>query len=414
MKIKSLLVAVLLMGGVLVAPAQAADGNFEIPVVQSFTVSDKSIETTSGLKTVTFELKVLHSVGIKSISTLVHLINSERTFTFNVPIFRTDNPIQQNLKNVTFTGKFTFPDFIPSGLYTFYADPIEGLPAQRNQQTPATQIITPDNFNEFVGGEKAIQVRTNGALNLTKLTFVGPIYDSEKYLRDETPQTKFSTSPIFKIGEAYDPTKYFELRISGVSLQIKSTTSDTCVVKENILNFIGLGVCRFTVFTPKNLNYVETSISLSGEIGRARIKPTIAPEKIQNQVVDQLPMILKLNQTYNSSSVEVFPKTETPGTCYMTGTYWINLIGRGTCTLSYMSPEDDSYKQTETYRQSFEILNADGSKFSNPTPTKVVTLAPTPTMKPVVKKTISCVKGTKTIKKTAVSPKCPAGYKLKK
>jgi hypothetical protein len=33
---------------------------------------------------------------------------------------------------------------------------------------------------------------------------------------------------------------------------------------------------------------------------------------------------------------------------------------------------------------------------------------------PVVKKTISCVKGKKTIKKTAISPKCPAGYKLKK
>jgi hypothetical protein len=43
-----------------------------------------------------------------------------------------------------------------------------------------------------------------------------------------------------------------------------------------------------------------------------------------------------------------------------------------------------------------------------------VTPTPTPTAKPVVKRTISCVKGTKTIKRTAVSPKCPKGYKLKK
>jgi hypothetical protein len=32
----------------------------------------------------------------------------------------------------------------------------------------------------------------------------------------------------------------------------------------------------------------------------------------------------------------------------------------------------------------------------------------------VVKKTISCVKGKKTIKKTGTNPKCPSGYKLKK
>ena len=412
MKIKSLFVAVLLMAGVVVAPAQAADGGFDIPTVQSFTVSQKSIETTSSQKTLTFELRVLHSVGIKSTSTLVHIINSDKTYSLTVPISRTDNPIQQNLKNVIFSGKYTFPDFIPSGLYTFYADPIEGFPAQKNQQTPATQIIIPENFTDFVGGEKAIQVRTNGALNLTKLTFVGPTYDSEKYLRDETPQSQFTAAPLFKIGEVYDPAKYFELRVNGINLQIKSTTSDTCVVKQNILNFIGLGSCRFTVYTPKDLNYLETSISLSSEIGPSRIKPTIALEKIQDQVISQLPLILKLNQTYNSSSVEVFPKSETPGTCYMTGTYWINLIGRGTCTLSYMSPEDSSFKQTDTYRQSFEILNADGSKFKNPTTTPIP--GATPTAKPVVKKTISCIKGKKTVTRTGSSPKCPAGYKLKK
>jgi hypothetical protein len=31
-----------------------------------------------------------------------------------------------------------------------------------------------------------------------------------------------------------------------------------------------------------------------------------------------------------------------------------------------------------------------------------------------MKRTISCVKGTKTIKRTAVNPKCPKGYKLKR
>jgi hypothetical protein len=47
-----------------------------------------------------------------------------------------------------------------------------------------------------------------------------------------------------------------------------------------------------------------------------------------------------------------------------------------------------------------------------PTPTPTPTA--TPTTKPVVKKTITCVKGKKSVKKTAVSPKCPKGYKVKK
>jgi hypothetical protein len=49
---------------------------------------------------------------------------------------------------------------------------------------------------------------------------------------------------------------------------------------------------------------------------------------------------------------------------------------------------------------------------AKPTPTPTPTA--TPTTKPVVKKTITCVKGKKSVKKTAVSPKCPKGYKVKK
>jgi hypothetical protein len=47
-------------------------------------------------------------------------------------------------------------------------------------------------------------------------------------------------------------------------------------------------------------------------------------------------------------------------------------------------------------------------------PTPTATPTPVATVAPVVKKTITCVKGKKSVKKTAISPKCPAGYKLKK
>jgi hypothetical protein len=47
-----------------------------------------------------------------------------------------------------------------------------------------------------------------------------------------------------------------------------------------------------------------------------------------------------------------------------------------------------------------------------PTPSASVT--PTPSAKPVVKKTtITCIKGKTSKKVTAVNPKCPAGYKKK-
>jgi hypothetical protein len=85
--------------------------------------------------------------------------------------------------------------------------------------------------------------------------------------------------------------------------------------------------------------------------------------------------------------------------------------------LTYQTAVTPLYLASDIYTVSFEILK-DGkpvvvpTPVATPTPTPVAT--PTPTAKPVVKKTITCVKGTKTIKKTAVSPKCPAGYKLKK
>jgi hypothetical protein len=89
-------------------------------------------------------------------------------------------------------------------------------------------------------------------------------------------------------------------------------------------------------------------------------------------------------------------------------------------------------------KNGFIKLQADNFTFSSPTirvklmqpavevakvpdaPAKVVDapvkVADTPAkvIAPKAAKTITCVKGTKSVKKTAISPKCPAGYKGKK
>ena len=67
MKIKSLFVAVLLMGGVLVAPAHAN----EKPTVESFTFSPQEIDLSGANTTVDFELVVSHPLGINNTSTLI-------------------------------------------------------------------------------------------------------------------------------------------------------------------------------------------------------------------------------------------------------------------------------------------------------------------------------------------------------
>jgi hypothetical protein len=85
------------------------------------------------------------------------------------------------------------------------------------------------------------------------------------------------------------------------------------------------------------------------------------------------------------------------------------------CTLTYKAEATKTHLASDLYTQTFEILK-DGKSVVVPTPvaTPTPTATPTPIAKPVVKKTITCVKGKKTVKRTGSSPKCPAGYKLKK
>jgi hypothetical protein len=117
---------------------------------------------------------------------------------------------------------------------------------------------------------------------------------------------------------------------------------------------------------------------------------------------------------YGPSQTYILPVTQTPTVCFASFLF-VKIVSGGTCKLTYQSPESATLMASDVYTVSFEILK-DGKPVVVPTPEPTPTPTPvaTPTAKPVVKKTITCVKGKKTIKKTAISPKCPAGYKLKK
>jgi hypothetical protein len=472
MKIKSLFVAVALMAGVVAAPAQSADELPTYPKLESFTVSPNDIDLSVGNATVTFTLVVSHPIGIKSEKTTVRLTNNSG-FGYDLIIPRTDSPIDLTRKQVTFQGQFKLPQGMPNGVYAFTADPVSGFISLSNRNTLTGNPFTPAKVRTLVGAESALLVRLNGKLDFDFQTFVGPTYYSTTFASDSSPRTLGAETPIWKVGETFIPANYFEMRAKDVSLGLKSTTPLVCKSDGKNLSLISEGRCIFTVFTLATNDFKSKELTLAATIDSARNKAEILPEVIPNQTATDLPKSISKGVVYSTTGQPVIPISLTPGIC----TVYINslyLLSGGTCKISYQSEADSMNQASNVYIQSFEIvrsaqtidfvlpaavdlssksvaLNSTASSSGEvafaATPADVCaisgstlnllkpgaclvtasqsgtsTLAPvsktlTVTIAgalPVVKKTISCVKGKKTIKKTAISPKCPAGYKLKK
>jgi len=402
MKIKSLFVAVLLMGGVLVAPAHAS----EKPTVESFTFSPQDIDITGASTVVSFELVVSHPAGIDATSTMLTLKNS-RNDTLAAYLTRTDpNPA---LAKVTFKGSLTVPRDINPGVYTFSAAGVKNNSSAGYQYETGT--IEGGKVRALVGAESGLLVRSGGDLNFVYPTFVGPAYDTTLGISYNNPaKYNSSNTPIWKVGESFDPTLYYELRVPSLSLALTSSTPTVCSSDGKTLALLKEGTCSFIVSTAKTKDYVAKTSSQSVTITAARIKPTLTIDKIANQDVKDLGKSIEIGRVYSASEGWVLPQSATPTICFASG-FYVKLIAGGTCKLTYQTAATSTYLASDLYTVSFEILK-DGQPVVAPTP--VVTPAPTPTVKPVVKKTITCTKGTKSVKRTGTAPKCPKGYKLKK
>jgi hypothetical protein len=179
------------------------------------------------------------------------------------------------------------------------------------------------------------------------------------------------------------------------------------------LNFLSTGSCQYRVFTAATKDYLAKELYLTVDILPERQKFSINPPIIPTQIVTKFPTVVT-RAIVTSFGAAVNPVAETPTVCVASGVE-LTLYSTGTCTFSYFSAATESQYASDVVKQTFKVLK-EGELEVVPTPAATPTPTPvaTPTAKPVVKKTITCVKGTKTIKKTAVSPKCPAGYKLKK
>jgi hypothetical protein len=399
MKIKSLFIAVLLLAGVVVAPTANAA---EIAKVVSFSATPDEIELTGANSTVSFELVVSHPSGIENSSTLLTLKSSTNNSVVTY-LNRTDANSAATI--VTFKGSLTVPRDLEPGVYSYSVVGVKNNSSAGYQFDTGT--IEGGKIRSLVGAESGLLVRSGGDLNFDYATFYGPTHDStQSFSYQNTQKYNSIIRPIWKVGETYNPSDYFELRVPTLTLNVKSYTSDVCSVDGRILVLKKEGSCSFSVFTSKTKDYKEFISNQTAAITEARVKPVLVIDKIPNQDVKSIGESITIPGVYGPSQTYILPVTQTPSVCFASFLF-VKIVSGGTCKLTYQSPESASLMASDLYTVSFEILK-DGQPVVAPTPVA------TPTAKPIVKKTITCVKGTKTIKKTAVSPKCPKGYKLKK
>ena len=460
MKLRALIPLITLFITSLAAPANA----FVKPVVESFKVLPAEIELTGSSTRVSFELIAFHPFGIENTKSDV-TIKSAKGDSLIASLVRTDSPIDYKKSRVVFTGSIEVPREMLPGVYRFTATSLRNNSNAGYQYETGT--IESTNFRNLVGAENALLLRSYGNLDFSYETFVGPSYDVN--LRNnfiDVIKYNSDKKPIFKVGEEFNPTDFFELRVPSLSLTVTSTTPNVCTSNGKNLKFIAIGNCSFSVSTPKTTDYLEKKISLSASITAARIKPSITLEKIPNQMATGLPKTISIAPVIGPTGSYILPKSETPTIC-TASLLFVRITSGGTCTISYQTIETSDFRASDIALQTFEVIrSAQSLDFALPTSIQLksksialsavassdalVTFSAEPfsnckvtgdtltlirrgncsvtasqagnaTIAPIsktveisivgkAKRTISCLKGTKKIEVRGTNPKCAKGY----
>jgi ribosomal protein S11 len=472
MRIKSLFVALVLTLSFIPSIAQA---NVH-PVVESFTFTPNDLDLISTNTNVAFELVVSHPSGVKNLSTLVTLTgpNGSSLATF---LTRTDSPVNLAQSKVTFRGTLTVPQNVTAGAYSVSVAEINNNSSAGYEY--GTGVITPKKLRDLIGAEYSLLIRNSGDLNLSYDTFVGPTHNTILGISYNNPAVYNNNNPpIWKVGETYLPSKYFELRVPSLALVVSSSTPTICSTDGKELKLISAGNCTFKVATAKTKDYALKESTQVVTVTAARSKPELVMSVIANQTAKSLPKMIEIFRVFSPSGVYVLPQATTPTVCIASG-FFVQIVGGGTCTLTYQSEVNTSYLASDLYKVSFEVTRDPQTITFAPVTTadivtKSLTLTATAssggavtysttstnncsisgstlnllksgncvvtasqagtstfapitasativltgiaiTPKPVVtKKTIVCVKGKTTKKVSGTNPKCPKGYKVKK
>ena len=269
MKAKSILIAVVLA---LALTPDIAGANVR-PVVESFTFTPNDIDLISANASVSFELVVSHPSGIRNTSTLVTLTGPYGS-TIATYLTRNESPINLSLTKVTFKGKLDIPRDVRSGAYTISIAEVSNNPSAGYEY--GSGMITPNKLRDLVGAETALLIRSGGDLNLIYDTFVGPTHNTTLGI-SYNDITKYNNDnpPIWKVGEVYEPSKYFELRVAALPLTVTSSTPNICSTDSKVLKLIATGNCTFKVLTAKTKDYVLKETTQIVTVAGARSKPEL-------------------------------------------------------------------------------------------------------------------------------------------
>ena len=349
MKVKSILIAAVLA---LALTPTIAGANVR-PVVESFTFSPNDLDLISANTNITFELVVSHPSGIKDTTTQVNLAGPNGS-TLAVNLVRTDLPVNAALTKVTFKGVLTIPQGIAAGAYSVSIAEVGNNSSAGYEYT--TGVITPSKLRDLLGAENALLVRSGGDLNLSYDTFVGPTHNTTLGVAYNNPALfNNNNPPIWKVGESYLPSKYFELRVPSLQLVLSTTTPTICSTDGKELKLIATGSCTFKVSTAKTKDYaLKESATQVVTISAARSKPELIMSVISNQTSKNLPKTIEIFRVYSPTGVYILPQATTPTVCIAAG-FYVQIVGGGTCTLTYQSGANTSYFESDLYKVSFEV-----------------------------------------------------------
>ena len=348
MKIKSALVAILLTIGLSPGVAQA---NVR-PVVESFTFTPNDFDLISVNTNVVFELVVTHPSGIRNTNTQVTLTGPYGS-TLSTNLIRTDSPVNLALTKVTFKGTLNVSQAVLAGAYSVSIAEVENNSSAG--YTYGTGAITPSKLRDLIGAEHALLVRNSGDLNLIYNTFVGPTHDTTLGISYNNPATYNNANPpIWKVGETYVPSKYFEVRVPTLPLVVSVTTPVVCSTDGKELKLIATGSCVFKVSTAKTKDYAAKESTQVVTVTAGRTKPELIMSVIANQTSKNLPKTIEIFRVYSPTGVYILPQATTPTVCIAAG-FYVQIVGGGTCTLTYQSEATTSYLASDLYKVSFEV-----------------------------------------------------------
>jgi hypothetical protein len=266
MKIKSTIIAlVLAVTGLATSPAQATEN----PTVESFTFTPTEIDLLGASTNLDFELIVSHPFGIENLSSFV-TIKDSRGSTWGAYITRTESPVNPALKRVIFKGSLTLPRTLTTGVYSVSTTEV------KNNSTAGysygTGAIVSKKIRDLIDADNSLLVRSGSDLNYEYTTFQGPSYESSLSITYKNP-TKYNSNnpPIWKVGETFNPSDYYEQKVSALALQVKTTTPTVCSTDGKTLKLIAEGSCSFTVFTAKTNDFALYENKQVVQISSARI-----------------------------------------------------------------------------------------------------------------------------------------------